>query len=182
MVMLPPATNKTALTLFFELDDVFLNTFICDENFGYMANPAAKIPEHEFFLAETRQPVLVYERDHMWDLLEYLKKSRLDGTLEPIVYTTGAKFYVDRLLEHLDPRKEVFSNILYQNACYTFEKADEDIHMLIKDISRFQNRDLKRSILIDPKSLNFIMTPENGYPVVPYNAEFDNAEVQEDKD
>jgi TFIIF-interacting CTD phosphatase-like protein len=73
MVTLPPPPTTNALTLFFEIDDVFLNTFICDENFGYMANPAAKDPEHEFFMAETRQPVRVYERDHMRDLLAFLK-------------------------------------------------------------------------------------------------------------
>lgn len=42
MVMLPPPKHPKALTLFFEIDDVFMNTFLCDENFGYMANPAAK--------------------------------------------------------------------------------------------------------------------------------------------
>ncbi len=88
-VTLPPPTNPSALTLYFELDDVFLNTFLCDENFGYMANPAAKDPEHEFFLAETRQPVRVYERDHMRDLLAYLKRARIDGHIESILYTTG---------------------------------------------------------------------------------------------
>ena len=35
-----------------ELDDVLLHTFICDENFGYIANPASKTPEHEFFMKE----------------------------------------------------------------------------------------------------------------------------------
>mgnify|MGYP001051723240 CR=1 FL=1 len=39
------------MTLFIELDDVLLNTFICDENFGYIANPGwAKDPDHEFFI------------------------------------------------------------------------------------------------------------------------------------
>jgi len=113
--MLPPlhiTADKKPLTLFFELDDVFLNTFLCDENFGYMANPSAKDPEHEFFLAETRQPVLVYERDHMTDFLNFLKSSKQEG-IESIVYSTGQKFYVDKLLEILDPRKDVFSHILY---------------------------------------------------------------------
>ena len=27
---------------------------------------------------------------------------------------------------------------------------------------------------MDPKPVNFIMTPENGYPVVPFNAEYVN--------
>jgi TFIIF-interacting CTD phosphatase-like protein len=137
--MLPPlhiAAEKKPLTLFMEIDDVFLNTFLCDENFGYMANPSAKDPEHEFFLAETRQPVLVYERDHLQDLLGFLKSSKKDG-IETIVYSTGTKFYIDRLVEILDPRREVFDHILYQNACYVFEKEDEDIHLLVKDISRF---------------------------------------------
>ena len=26
--------------------------------------------------------------------------------------------------------------------------------------------------MIDPRPINFILTPENGYPIVPYNAEF----------
>ena len=71
--------------------------------------------------------------------------------------------------------------MLYQNACYAFEKPDEDINLLVKDISRFQNRDLKRSVLIDPRPLNFIMTPENGYPVVSYTAEYQSP-VASDKD
>ena len=73
--MLPPlhiAAEKKPLTLYMELDDVFLNTFLCDENFGYMANPSAKDPEYEFFLPETRQPVLVYERDHLKEFLSFL--------------------------------------------------------------------------------------------------------------
>lgn len=54
MVVLPPPQKKNCLSIFIEIDDVFLNTFLCDENFGYMANPASKDPEHEFFLADTR--------------------------------------------------------------------------------------------------------------------------------
>ena len=58
----PHETGK--LTIFMELDDVLLHTFICDENFGYISNPAAKDPEFEVFMEEIRQPCLVYMRDH----------------------------------------------------------------------------------------------------------------------
>jgi len=51
-VSLPEKKNKDALTLFFELDDVFLHTFLCDENFGYIAHPGGKDPEFEFLLEE----------------------------------------------------------------------------------------------------------------------------------
>jgi len=46
MVMLPPRAEGTKLTLFFEIDDVFLHSFLCDENFGYMAKPVEKDPDH----------------------------------------------------------------------------------------------------------------------------------------
>jgi len=49
-VTLPEKVNKDSLTLFFEVDDVFAHTFLCDENFGYLANPNGKDPDHEFLL------------------------------------------------------------------------------------------------------------------------------------
>jgi hypothetical protein len=45
--------------------------------------------------------------------------------------------------------------------------------MVIKDISRFKNRDLKRSVLLDPKLTNFILSPDNGIPAIEYNAEIE---------
>ena len=59
-----PPDEKLKMTLYIELDDFLLHTFICDENFGYLQNPASKEPEHEFFMEEIRQPVLVYMRDY----------------------------------------------------------------------------------------------------------------------
>jgi len=35
-----------------EIDDVLLHTFIYDENFGFMADPAAKEPEHKLLFNE----------------------------------------------------------------------------------------------------------------------------------
>jgi len=46
--------EEQKLTLFMELDDVLLHTFICDENFGYISNPASKDPEFEFFMEEIK--------------------------------------------------------------------------------------------------------------------------------
>jgi TFIIF-interacting CTD phosphatase-like protein len=45
--------------------------------------------------------------------------------------------------------------------------------MIIKDITRFKNRDMKKSILIDSKNVNFILSPENGLPMTEYNAELE---------
>jgi len=72
----------------------------------------------------------------------------------------------------------VFKQVLYQNACYVFEIPDEDILHLIKDVSRFKNRDIRRTILLDTKPTNFMMTPENALPVFEYTAEY----AQKEKD
>ena len=87
--------------------------------------------------------------------------------------------YTDKLLDIIDPSRDIFDHVLYQNACYSFIKEDEDIHMLIKDISRFKNRNMKRSVLADSKHINFLMTPENGLPIFPYEAQ---ENYQGDKD
>jgi hypothetical protein len=43
---------------------------------------------------------------------------------------------------------------------------------MIKDVGRFRNRDIKRTVLLDPKPMNFILNPDNGIPIVEYSAEF----------
>lgn len=82
-----PTQHRAPLTLFIELDDIFLHTFLVDENFGHMANPNSKEPEHEFLIEENQQPVLVYERDYMKEFLEFLKKNK--PALDPVIYTSG---------------------------------------------------------------------------------------------
>jgi hypothetical protein len=82
-----PPQDQHKLTVFMELDDVLLHTFICDQNFGYLGNPAVKDPDHEFFLEEIRQPVLVYIRDHCQDFMDYLKTNQ--DSLDVIVYTSA---------------------------------------------------------------------------------------------
>ena len=52
---------------------------------------------------------------------------------------------------------------------------------MIKDISRFRNRDIRRSVLLDPKPINFMMTPENAIPVFEYTAEY-QSKGADDKD
>jgi len=35
-----------------EIDDILFHTFIYDENFGFMADPAAKEPEHKLLFGD----------------------------------------------------------------------------------------------------------------------------------
>jgi TFIIF-interacting CTD phosphatase-like protein len=161
--------DEHKLTMFLEIDDLLFNSFICDENFGYISKPSGKDPEHELFIPEINQPCLVYMRDHWQDFMTFLKDNK--DMIEPIVYTTSMAPYTNQMLNILDPEKEVFNTVLYQNACYLFEIENEEILHMIKDISRFRNRDIRRCILLDTKPVNFMMTPENAVPAFAYTAE-----------
>ena len=109
-------------------------------------------------------------RDHWEDFMTYLKDNK--DIIDPVVYTTALFPYTSRLVNILDPEREVFKTFLFQNACYIFEIKEENILYLIKDISRFRNRDIRRSVLLDPRPINFMMTPENAIPVFEYTAEY----------
>jgi TFIIF-interacting CTD phosphatase-like protein len=176
MVAIPnlPEGQEHKLTMFIELDDVLLHSYICDENFGYIGNPASKDPEHEFFIQEINQPCLVYMRDHWEEFMTYLKDN--EDMIDPIVYTSAQQPYTKHVLNILDPKREVFKTVLYQNACYMFEIKEEEILFNIKDISRFRNRDIRRSVLLDPQPVNFMMAPENAMPVFAYTAEYEGRE------
>ena len=121
-VILPPmnpiykksSNPNGGLTVFLELDDTLLHTFICDENTGYIAKPTFKEPEHEFMLNEVRLPILVYERDHMEDFLQYLREAK--GEIEPVIFTRAEGIYVDALLKIIDPQRKIFEHVLSQNA------------------------------------------------------------------
>ena len=163
-----PGDNRLALYL--EIDDTILHTFIYDENFGFMSDPNARDPEYELEFGEKRIPIKVYMRDCAQEFLDFLRASK--DKIEPIVYTSGVAQYTDMLLNLIDPKREIFEHRLYQPACYVFEKKDEKIFYMIKDISRFKTqRDMKRSVILDPNPLNFMLSPENGLPLVGYNAE-----------
>jgi len=90
------APGDERLTLFMEIDEILLHSFICDENFGYIANPNSKDPEHEIFIAEINQPCLIYMRDHWKDMIDFLAAEK--DNIEPIIYTTAMPPYTDKLL------------------------------------------------------------------------------------
>ena len=180
MTLPPRAPGDNRLTLFMEIDDTILHTYIYDENFGFMADPNPRDPDYEIDYSDKRIPIKVYMRDCAAEFMQFLKQNK--DKIEPIVYTSGVPMYAELLLDLVDPKREVFEHRLYQNACYVFEKKDEDIFYMIKDITRFKNvRDMKRSVLIDPNPLNFILGPENGLPMVAYTAELHTTGTEKDE-
>ena len=116
----------------------------------------------------------------MREFLDFLLANK--PQIEPVLFTTGDPVYAERLLKIVDPERKIFEHAFFRNACYLFEHQDEEITVFVKDIARFKTRDIKRSVLLDPKPLSFMMTPENGMPVIPYQAEYDAKTEFNEKD
>ena len=116
---LPPMReeDKGKKTLFIEMDDLLIYTFIPDENIGYLSNPATKDPDRTLFIDEAKLNILYYERDYLQDFLEYISKN-----FEPILFTSAQKLYADFIINQFDPTDKVFRHRLYQNSCYVLEK------------------------------------------------------------
>lgn len=117
-VFLPDKVNKDSLTLFMELDDIILHTYIYDENFGFMSDPAAKDPEYKLKLGPKNMPIHLYLRDYMQEFMDFLKENR--DKIETIIYTSGVPEYTNLIINAIDPKREVFQHVLYQGACYIF--------------------------------------------------------------
>ena len=105
-VVIPDMKEGIDLTIFMELDDILFHTYLCDENFGYMANPAERDPDHELFIKDYRLPILFYKRPHMDDFLDYLKKN--ENSIETILYTSSIPDYANLVLDVVDPEREIF--------------------------------------------------------------------------
>ena len=115
----------------------------------------------------------------MDEFLRYLIDAKSE--VETIVFTRAERIYVDALLDIIDPNRKIFEHVLTQNACYRLVKDDDDIDHFLKDISRFKNRRMERSVLADTDALNFAMTPENGLPILPYRGENHNDNDEKDE-
>jgi 2-hydroxy-3-keto-5-methylthiopentenyl-1-phosphate phosphatase len=89
-----------------EIDDVLFHTYIYDENFGFMADPAPRDPEHYLKFGDKEIPIKVYMRDNWEKFIEFLKENK--NEIEPIVYTSGIPEYTNMLMDIIDPKKEVF--------------------------------------------------------------------------
>jgi hypothetical protein len=75
------------------LDDFLIYTYIPDANLGLYDSPKFEKFHFQIDLPESKTMAYIYIRDHMIEFMEYL-----DLHFEPILYSTGEKLYVDKVL------------------------------------------------------------------------------------
>ena len=83
-----------------------------------------------------------------------------------VVFTASHKSYAEGVLNFLDPNKYYFPFRLYRNNCTIIKLNNKDIY--IKDLTLFQNINLKDIIVIDNSVMSFYFQLNNGVPILPY--------------
>lgn len=76
-----------------------------------MSDPAPREPEFKFTIGPRNMPIKVYARPYMKEFLDFLKENK--ETIEPIIYTSGVPEYTNKILELIDPKREIFPLALY---------------------------------------------------------------------
>ena len=81
------------MTVFVPLDDFLIYSYIPDTNLGLYDKPKFKNYHFQVDLVDFKTIAYVYLRDHLLEFMEYL-----DIHFEPILYSTGEKYYVDKVV------------------------------------------------------------------------------------
>jgi len=90
---------------------VFFHIYYPDEYEGYLYKPqrdddlSVDLPEFNTFLH-------VYKRTDCDAFLNYIKNQT-----EGVIYSTGSQGYVDKVMDLIDPNREIFKHRLYQQSC-----------------------------------------------------------------
>jgi len=146
---------KGKISLFIPLDEVLLFSYIPDENLGMHEFPKNKEYNYRIELTEYKTFAFLYYRDYLEEFLTYI-----DENFEPILYTTGDKFYVDRIMNLIDPNK-IFPHRLFNTDCHLFKNSGQNVAEYLKDINLFTNRCITKKIFIEFSPLNFVISPDN---------------------
>jgi len=147
--------DRGKITLFVPMDEVLFYTYIPDENLSMFQMPKFKEYDMRIDLVDYKTFAFIYYRDYLEEFLNYI-----DNKFEPILYSTGDKLYVDKIMNEIDPNK-IFRHRLYQDDCHLFKDNSQDMAEYLKDINLFTNRSLKRKVLIDFSPLNYTISPDN---------------------
>ena len=161
-ILLPPkfTQDEGKLTVCVELDDIFLFAYQPDEYEGYMFRPT-KREDYFVDLPEYDTDIHLYKRDHCDEFFDYIANE-----CEGVIYSTGSKVYVDKVMDVIDPDRTIFKHRLYQESCGLIEYDEENLKELVKFIDEdILGRDEKRTVLLDTKYLCFWPNPDNAMPV-----------------
>jgi len=94
-------------------------------------------------------------------LNEFLKSMSL--LYEIIIFTAGADYYANAIINYLDPGKELISDMLTRQNCMETKNG-----FVIKDLRIIRNRELKNVVMVDNLAHSFGLQIDNGIPILEF--------------
>eukprot|EP01041_Mallomonas_annulata_P011752 gene11752-24648_t len=142
---LPNSITPQRMTLVLDLDETLVHCTV---------DPISR-PDLVFPVAfnGTSYKVFVRKRPYLDYFLETVSK-----TFEVVVFTASQKVYAERLLDLLDPQKNLVQHRLFRDSCLCVQGN------FIKDLG-ILNRDLTKTILVDNSPHAYGYQVNNGVPI-----------------
>lgn len=151
-----PENKKDKISLFLPFDDILAYAYIPDENFGMSDLPKHRDYNFRLELPEYKTFAFVFLRDNIEEFLNFINEN-----FEPILYTTGERNYIDKIMQVIDP-SNIFKIKLYQQDCHLYKDSSQNHLEYLKDINLFTNRPLNKKLLLDTSAFNYLLSPDNG--------------------
>lgn len=100
------------------------------------------------------QPIHVRIRPYLQDCLE-----RLCQLYEIVVFTAGVQEYADKILDQIDPERQLIRKRMYRQDCIQVQD------MFIKDLDIFIDREKENIVIVDNSIVSFAFDLDNGVPI-----------------
>lgn len=117
----------------------------------------SKLPDDfqtNFIIDFQGQPIHVRVRPYLQDCLE-----RLSQLYEIIVFTAGVQEYADKILDQIDPERQIIRKRMYRQDCIQVQD------MFIKDLDVFIDREKENIVIVDNSIVSFAFDLDNGVPI-----------------
>lgn len=163
--------SKKKLTVYLELEGIIYQSFTPHFNEGYIYQPKRKYDEYLEYKDNSENKMYLinlYLRPHYKEFLNYLKENT-----ETILYTYTQKFYTDQILNKLGNENfDFIKDRFYQEDCGILKVEEDGLDDLVKIIDG-NNRDEKKSVIIDNRFASQFFQPNNYMFMEDYNANKD---------
>ena len=147
------AKDQGKLTVVLDLDETLCHVFHPDDASGFQYQPDIK--EDGIIDYKSQNTLLfVYKRPNLDKFLDYL-----DTNFEPIIWSTGVREYVDKVVDIIDP-KGIFRHRLYQEHCDYERPFGYPQYEFVKDIRKLRN-DISRIVMIEDDWQGMFKNPDN---------------------
>ena len=168
MFYLSPQTKRK--TLFVDLDDTLIKSMSTRQYNKALADGA--VQEKAEFSICIKKSKGGFEHRHVFlrrGLRPFLKE--IARLFDVVLYTTSIASYAVAIVDHIDPNREVFSNLLTRVHCL---KDPRGSGAYLKDLTRIMGRDHDQMLLLDDSREQVNLNKDNAIRIPAFEPRIEN--------